>query len=172
MSPTEREAVINKMLTGEELKTLIRQSLDKLLAADGMLTSYVAYGRVAYDIRLRLHVDSAMTRLSESSIASSPIAHNIVDKSPTLAAVESAPLRSPSADAVISATEATHTITSPNAERLNAGLPLTLDTREQDGSKIQKSVAYPIPEPGEVAQDLKIADVTPAARADWDQQEP
>lgn len=167
---TEREAVVNKALSGIELRELLLRDFIKLLDSDGMLTNQTAYGRCAYDIRLRIHVDNTMQRQHESAIGSRGEARNKMDKQPSLAAVEKAPLVAPSPESIATGTELSRNITSPNAERLNAGLPLTVDTREQDGSKVQKLVTYPQPEAGEVAVDVTVKDTTTQVRKDWDLQ--
>jgi hypothetical protein len=169
--PTEREAVVNKALSGLELKELILRDVRKLLDADGMLTAISAYSRVAYSFRLRMHLDNLMQRETISHGASAPQPGNAIAQNPQLAAVEGAPpLRDASFDSAVSGVELTRTITSPNAERLNAGMPITVDAREQDGSKVQRSVSYPVPEAGEVPEDVKVDDVTAQTRKDWDMQ--
>jgi hypothetical protein len=168
---TEREAVLNKALTGLELKELILRYFRKMLDQDGMLTQYTAYGRCAYDIRLRIHTDNIMNRTAESTITSRAEARNLMDKQPGLAAVEAGvPLRDASPDSAVSSAELIRNVNSPNAERLNAGLPVTVDTREQDGSKVQKQVTYPLPEAGEVAESTGMTDTSAATRKDWDLQ--
>lgn len=167
---TDKEAVVNKALSGTELRELLLRDFLKLLDGDGMLTNQTAYGRASYDIRYRIHVDNTMQRKHESATSSRPEARNHMAKQPGLEAVETAPLLNPSPESIVTGTELTRTITSPNAERLNAGLPLTVDTREQDGSKVQKPVTYPVPEPGEVAEDVTVVDTTAQVRKDWDLQ--
>jgi hypothetical protein len=167
--PTEREAVLNKSLSGLELKALILRDFSKMLDEEGMLTQYSAYGRCAYDIRLRIHTDNVMNRISESTQHSRAQARQHIEVNPGLAAVEQGvPLRDPSPDSEVGATELIRNVSSPNSERLNAGLPITVDTREQDGSKVQKSVTYPAPEPGEVPESVGMTDLTAQTRKDWD----
>jgi hypothetical protein len=104
-------------------------------------------------------------------VVSKPESRHLLEKTPQLGAVEGAPpLRDPTADSQAGSTELIRNINSPNAERLNAGLPVTVDTRELDGSKVQKQVTYPVPEPGEVTESVGIADTTAQTRKDWDLQ--
>ena len=167
--PTEREAVVNKALSGIELKQLILRDFTKLLDEDGMLTKYTAYGRCAYDIRLRIHTDNMTNRMGESFVNSRPESRHLLETQPQLGAMEGAPpLRDPSEDSQVGSVELLRNVNSPNAERLNAWMPVTVDTREQDGSKIQKSVTYPVPEAGEIAESVGMTDTTAQTRKDWD----
>src|SRR5579863_8722032 len=105
MSPTSKEVVANKALSGAELQDIIRQKLDTLMANEGLLTHYSAYGRVAFTLTLKLHLDNMMLRESEIEGSSAPAGVNVIEESPQLAALEAPPLTDPSPDAVVSATE-------------------------------------------------------------------
>lgn len=166
MSPTSKEIVVNRALSGAELQEIIRQKLDTLMANEGLLVHYVAYGRVAFTLTLKLHLDNMMTRESEIEGSSAPAGVNTIDESPSFAALESPPLADPSPDATLSATELHYSIDSPNAERLRAGLPVHLDVKQPDGTVSQQQVTYP-KDPTLGDGGLTIADATPKARAAW-----
>jgi hypothetical protein len=171
--PTGRETVINRALSGDELKKIILSDCQRLVDNEGMLSPHIAFGRVSYTLTLRIHVDNPSVPASSIEIASRPIAHNIVDKQPELAAIESAPLVNPSPEAEPGAMELTRTIDSPNAERLREGMPIPVVVKGQDGTTTTESIAYPpgsFPElgPGEVM----LKDATDMARQQWGLVEP
>src|SRR5271156_6635735 len=112
-----RETVPNSALSGDELRELLRQDFEKMLATSGFLSHYIAFGRAAYDIRLKLYVDNPVHPEFEASIASRPIAGNIISQHPELAAIEPPPLDNPSPDAIVTGDMFTREILSPNEER-------------------------------------------------------
>lgn len=155
--PTTNEIVTNKPLSGLELREIIRSDFERLLDGEGLLSHYLAYGRISYDLTLRLHLDNPMQRESSVSIASKPHADTII---------EAPPLKDTTAEAVASGTNVRRDITSPNAERLRHGLPVPVTTRGADGTTQQEMVKYPPqPElgPGEVA----VTDTTKEVREAW-----
>lgn len=144
MSPTAREVAPNLPLSGTELRELIRLDMERLLDAEGQLVPHIAFGRVAWEIRLTLHTSNVLSPISNSHVTSRPAGTNVAEKSPELAAVESFPLRDADlALTVVSAHEAQRAVTSPNAERVRAGLPITVQSRQQDGSRETRKVTYP-----------------------------
>jgi hypothetical protein len=157
VSPTTGEAVSNKALSGLELREVIRADVERLLDAEGLLSHYLAYGRISYDITLRLHLDNPMQRESSTTISSKP--H--VD-SP----MEMPPLAHPSDKAVASGVNVHRDITSPNAERLRHELPLPVTVRGQDGTVQTEMVKYP-PQPDLGEGEVKITDTTCDVRAAW-----
>ena len=160
--PTQSEIIANRPLSGTEMREIIRQKLDTLMENEGLLTHYVAYGRVAFTLTLKLHLDNSFQRESEIEVSSSPAPVN--DPNPTV--LEAPPLADPSPDAIISATELDYSIDSPNAERLRHALPVPVDVKQHDGTVSQESVTYPKDESlGDGA--LTVKNVTPLARAAW-----
>jgi hypothetical protein len=171
--PTGRETVVNKALSGDELKRIILADCQRLVDAEGMLSPHIAFGRVGYTISLKLHVDNPFIPDTTVEIASRTPSIQQLEKSPELAAIESAPLSSPSAESEPGAMDLTRTIDSPNAERLREGMPVPVQVKQQDGTTITESISYPpdsFPElgPGEVM----IKDSTEMARQKWGLVEP
>lgn len=162
--PTVNELIVNRALSGTELREIIRQKLELLMENEGLLTHYVAYGRIAFTLTLRLHLDNAFNRESEIEGSSAPAGVNV----PDLAALEAPPLTDPSPDAIVSATDLDYSIDSPNAERLRAGLPVPIDVRQHDGTVSQESVTYPKdPALGDGALTIEQTAATGKARAAW-----
>jgi len=60
----------------------------------------------------------------------------------------------------------TRRVTSPNAERLRAGLGVPVEVRQQDGSTITEELQYP-PQPGAGDGDVTIEDQSAKARVKW-----
>lgn len=163
--PTSREFAVNRPLSGNELKELIREDFSRLLDNEGLLSHTTAFGRVSYRVRLTFHLDNIYTPQSESSLESHPMAKQVVEALPQMAAIEQPlPLADASDDSSVSALELLRQIESPNVERVRTGLPVPLAVRQQDGTTSIEQVQYPAqPELGD--GDLTILDVTPEERA-------
>jgi hypothetical protein len=156
------ETVLNKALSGEELKTLIRADFERLLTGEGLLSHYLAYGRISYDITLRLHLDNPMCR--ESAVTVAPRASADGTLSPP-------PIANATPEAVVSGVRATRAIDSPNAERLRAGIPIPVRAPQQDGTVTTEFVRYPL-DPSLGEGDITVADISPETRAAWKLPEP
>jgi hypothetical protein len=176
MSPV-RELVANMPLSGIELKNILMNDFLRLLQNEGMLLDGAAFGRCSYEVRLTLHTDNHLFPTSVSRITSRRIARNVIEggirdeaghvaePAPQLAAVEEFPLKDPSSDASLGATEVHRDIVSPNVERLRHELPVPAVVTENDGSKHPETIKYPKDESlGE--GDVSITDVSLQARID------
>lgn len=163
MTPTAREVIANKPLAGDEVRELLRADFERLLDAEGLLSHYMAYGRLGWSLTLALHLDNPMRPESVTEILSRGAAIN----QPEIAAVEGAPpLANPSEEDIASALTLERTVTSPNVERLRNGLPVTIDVRQQDGTTSQQKVDYP-PDPSLGEGDVTITDHSSEQRAKW-----
>src|ERR1700677_244414 len=91
MSPARQELVANRPLRGDELAKIILADVTEILARDCMMTSRVAYGRIAYEIKVVLHMDNPAFKESETVVKSKPASDNMVEARPELAAIEGAP---------------------------------------------------------------------------------
>jgi hypothetical protein len=158
MSPSNLEAVANKVLSGTELAKLILADFTKLLENDGLLSAHIGFGRITYEIILRKHMDNFMLPTDTSFLVSRGVNGTPLEDGPTL--------KDPSPEAIVDAQMLTREITSPNAERVRTGLPVPMDVRQPDGTHTQEQVTYPIDlELGDGA--VKVTDVTSEARAAW-----
>jgi hypothetical protein len=171
---TGRETVVNKALSGDEVKALLRLDFERLLANEGLLSTHMAYGRIGWDFRLRLHMTNWMAPESESTLASRNPGQNLVRDNPKLAAVSTPPLEvPPDSQSIVSASEISHSVTSPNSERVTAGIPIPVIVRQQDGTTSEQKITYPAPEAGAlVPENIKITDKSLEARQDWNLQAP
>jgi hypothetical protein len=157
MSPTANEVVTNRALSGTELREIIKLDIERLLDGEGLLSHYVAYGRISYDLTLRLHLDNPMRPESAVTVASK-VTHDT--------AIEAPPLTEPSDKAVASGSNLHRDITSPNAERLRHGLPVPVTTRQADGTTQTEQVKYP-PQPELGPGEVEITDTTKEVREAW-----
>ena len=123
--PTSREIVSNRALSGTELKEiLLRYFKEHVLDQEGLLSDYIAYGRISYEIRLILHLDNYTRPESTTTYRSRRAGNAEVEANPDLAVVEALPLADNPPDATLSAATITGNITSPNVERIRAGIPV------------------------------------------------
>lgn len=164
---TSRETVVNKGLSGEEVKQLIRRDFERLLNNEGLLSAHVSYGRIAWDVRLRLHMENPMSPESDSQIGSQREGSNIIATRPELAAIERLPLTPAPASSVVSGQEVSHTVESPNLERVHAGLPVPVMVKQNDGTTSQQQVVYPSPDTDQFPPPtVKLEDVTDQVRSE------
>jgi len=167
--PTSREVTDNRALSGAELKRIIREDFDSLLANEGLLGDTIAYGKISYEVVLRLHLDNPLLRESESRTHSRPVSKQAVAATPALAAVTGAPplkYPPPSSDAVVAAPAVSRNITSPNAERVRRGMPIPVEIEQPDRTRTTEFVTYP-PDPSLGDGDVTFDDKTAEARQEW-----
>lgn len=169
--PLQRETVVNKALNGRELKEILRQDFAKQLESNGLLTDYIAYGRIGYEIRLTLHLQDFNRTAPVTISPSRAPSIQQVEAVPELASIETFPLSSAAPDAVVDATRLTRNITSPNAERVRAGIGVPVQRRQQDGSLIEETVKYP-PDPTFGEGNIGLEDVSAATRKELGIPEP
>jgi hypothetical protein len=162
--PSSREVVINSALSGAELKELIRADIERLLTAEGMLASNTAYGRVAYTLALRLHLDNPFFPQSTTTLHSQAASVQQIEANPELEALDRPPL---GGNASVGGTVAHRAIASPNQERLRLGLPVPVRTQQQDGSSIIEKIKYPKPDSDTSEQGLTVVDESEARRLGW-----
>lgn len=163
--PTASERVPNRALSGDELRKLILADFERLLDQEGALGPHLAYGRVAYDIRLTLHTVNPLSPTQVTQLASRPRAKQELESAPALSAVEPMPLAKPRVDATLAATTLRREIDSPNAERLRTGMPIPVDMRQTDGTTRTERIEYP-PD-ATVGSQAQVVDTTREAAADW-----
>jgi hypothetical protein len=155
---TARETVVNKPLTGREVKQILMADFERMLKEDGILSDHMAFGRIGWEIILRKHLDNVYH--PEDIIRTRTIPNK--DEP----ALDTPPLQNPSPDAVIDSATLTRNVDSPNAERIRNGLPLDAEVRQLDGTRTIEQVIYPaIEELGE--GDVTLTDSTEQARTDW-----
>jgi len=155
---TGHETVANKPLGGNELKEILRADFERLLEGEGLLSYYIAYHRLAYDITLRLHLDNPMRPESEVRIASQPNSKTPQATSP--------PLLVPSKESVVVGANLHRDIKSPNEERLRHGLTLPVVTTGPDGTIQMEQVKYP-PSPELGPGEVTLTDTSKETREAW-----
>lgn len=158
--PTNREAVVNRALSGSELRTIIERRFFDLLDAEGLLSPHMAYAPVAFDIELRLHLANPFNPES--------VSRTVSQRTSETPAIQGAPplLLGPDDSSVVSATMVTQRITSPNRERLREGMPVDHVATNLDGTKVTEKISYPR-QSGLGDSDVVVTDTTDAVRAAW-----
>lgn len=143
--PTQSEKVINRALSGDELKAYLAEVFAKLLANEGMLSPHIAFGRVGGIIKLTLHLDNAYFPESTSSIEFG----------------EKIPLKDATPESEIAQQTATWTMDNPNAERVRLGLKVPVETRQLDGTKQIEHILYPKDQMDDLPeQQVEVKDTT------------
>lgn len=143
--PTQSEKVINRALSGDELKAYLAEVFAKLLANEGMLSPHIAFGRVGGIIKLTLHLDNAYFPESTSSIEFG----------------EKIPLKDATAESEVAQQTATWTMDNPNAERVRLGLKVPVETRQLDGTKQIEHILYPKDQMDDLPeQQIEVKDTT------------
>src|SRR5262249_33596789 len=150
------------------LREILRQDCERLLDAEGLLSAHLAYGRISYDITLRLHLDNALIKESVTTVESRRAARNALN---TLGGRDAAlepppPLAQPGPESAVSAQTLSRTIESPNAERVRTGLPVPVRVRQQDSTVTEELVRYPA-DAVEGEGDVRVTDDSPAAAKAW-----
>ena len=130
MSPTQSEKVVNRPLSGSEVKSYLKSICDRLLDAEGMLSPNIAYGRLSGSIKLTLKFENSFFPESITTIEVSQereIPPGVKIESPLEAGQQVAEF----------------TMDNPNAERVRLGLPVPVETKQLDGTKQIEHVLYP-----------------------------
>lgn len=143
--PTSKELVAQRPLAGAELAKIVTADVAHILSESGMFAGHIAYGRVAYEVRVILHLDNPAYPTVTETIHSKPFPKDVTEGEsgkPELAAIEKLPLREPSEDAYLAADELHRDIVSPNAARVEHGLPITVIRRDQNSETREELVHY------------------------------
>lgn len=168
MSPTSKEIVSNKSLSGIELSKIILADTARMLEGNGLLSGHMAFGRISYDLTLVLHLDLPQMRESTDAVRSRPRSDDEVKANPAVAAIEAEPpLESPSDGAVVDGSEMHRDIDSPNLARIEHSLPIEVTVMGQDGHQREQLIEYQPSDVGMKPSDFvqpEIKDVTPIVR--------
>jgi len=134
--PLSSEIVSNKPLTGLELVKCILNDTEAVLNKDGMFNSHVAYGRVTYEVTVKLSLQNPT--YPEHIARAKGEAGDPASLGGEVQGVEISRKRE---------------IKSPNVARIANDLPVKIQTR-QDGKVVEKDLNYkgevdlpPQPEP-------------------------
>src|ERR1700733_13962244 len=167
MSPTSRELVSNRALSGDELRRILLSDFTTLLDGHGLLTGQMAYARIAFDIRLSLHLDAPTLHTTEDHARSRQRSDNDIAIAPALAAIPpTLPLPGASPDAILTGDNIHRDIASPNVARLEHGLPITVSSLDNDAHMQEHSVCYPRDYPGMESTPPTLTDVTAQVRSE------
>lgn len=164
--PTSRELVSNKSLSGSELSRILLADFATLLEQHGLLTSQMAFGRIAYDLRLTMHLGNPSLPTTEDHLRSTPKSIQQVEAMPGLEALEPGLSLEGAENPILTADNLHREITSPNKARLEHGLPVSVTTMGEDGHNREEKIKYPSSYPGLDLQQTApvLTDVTAEVR--------
>ncbi len=140
--PLKSQTLPNRRLTGLELMAILEKRFHEMLSRDYAFTPNVAYGRVAVNLTVTLHIAGVT---SEHVVRSYTKADGVIEGEPPLAdPVEE--------DAALIALSRDLKIDNPNLERVAADLPIVFQQRAQQ----QAPQEWTPPLPGEPPPDAII----------------
>lgn len=131
--PLSSEVVRQKPLGGLEVIELLVNDLRDLLGRDGMFAAHVGYGRLAWKIRVELQMDNISYPTHVASRSS--------QKTKEKEGVESFPLPEPKGKVRAKDLERSRRVESPNAARIENGLPITVQAVSQ-GKLVTHELKY------------------------------
>lgn len=149
--PASHETVANRPLSGTELKEIIINDFLKILDRDGMLSDHIGYGQVAYEVEVRLHLANPFQPEHKITVRSNPASKNQIAKDSGMEALSGVPINPEKIDKdesgeptdVVSSSELSREINSPNLARVANGLPINVTVSDvNSGTKVTREVTY------------------------------
>jgi len=110
------DTIMNKPLSGTELKQIIMSDVERMLDMDSMLQAHYGYGRVSYQVNVKLLLDNPAYPEHTVKVSAKPNKAN-----PQVAA---APVKEVSAEVVKMGRQRSRNINNPNLERVKHGLAI------------------------------------------------
>ncbi len=160
--PASNEVVGNRPLSGDELKQILIRDFTRMLERDGMFSGHMGYRRVGFKIKLQMHLDNAMFPEHANEFTSRDPARNA--KGPD-AFIVAPPIPDATNDVVVGV-EHERIIDSPNASRLQEGMPVQVPSRDlQTGRMVEKPVVYG--SEGVKGDQTTTRDVSKETAAEW-----
>jgi len=150
--PTTNEKIVNRPLSGSEMKSYLLSIAQKLVDAEGLLSEHIAFGKVGGEMKLTLKLDNAYFPESVTKI-------EFTKEDPD------APVTN---ENELGEQTASFTMDNPNAERVRLGLPVPVETKQLDGTRQVEHIKYP----EEMVEDLPpqqviISDTTVEVKKRW-----
>jgi hypothetical protein len=154
---SKSSVVSNRPLSGIELRKIIQDDVEYILAQDGMLANHVAYSRAAYEVTLKLHLDNISYPEHTSKTSSRKASAQELEQDPSKEALESFPLKNTTEESVKKGRERKREINSPNRARIENGIPIQAQVRQPDGTVETKDILYSTDDyPDDVRPDLPV----------------
>lgn len=162
--PVPGEKVENRRLSGIELRKIIENHVSKMLLMDGMLAGHAGYGRVGFEVVIKLHLDNICYPEHVIKVRSQK---NTTGGPP----IEYAPLSNPTDQSVVVGLKHTKKIDNPNKERIKNGLPIPIERVSKTTGHIEQAeIKY---DPADVGldkdpDDAVDEDVTKKVKSEWE----
>ncbi len=122
--------------------------MHEVLSKSGMFTSYIAYGRASYKITVDLHLANPSTPKATVTVRSRKPSRSVDPADPMHTIEDEPPLVDPGPDSAVVRLERDREITSPNATRIESGMPIEAQTFK-DGKLVTRQIKY---DPADVPQ--------------------
>lgn len=149
------EAQPNRPLSGSELKQIIMNDVESVLAQDGMLAPHIAFTRVAYSVTVKVMTGNPMMPSWKNRTTSKQSTKQQVEGKQELVAMNQFPLKPVDGEDTLNiGLERKREIISPNHSRIENGMPITITSRGQDGDVKEEKIHYEtdlLPDDGEFA---------------------
>jgi hypothetical protein len=169
--PASHERIPNRLLSGVELRTIILKDVQDILEKDGMFTNNIAFGRVAYEVRVSVHMDNPYYPEHVSTTLSRRASDQQIESNPGIDAIELGPLIEPLSDndAVFSE-ERQRQIASPNLARAEHDLPIQIQKRNMQTGIVEtheQKFKGEFPDPAEVGNVVSDKTTIEDQRQKW-----
>lgn len=137
------QAAMNTLLSGTELKELMKRDFAAILDQDTMLASHVGYRCAAYVITGKIMLKNPIIPDWTNTLRSKKSTEQQIDASAGMAAVDVFPLKIEDGDEPVNVgIELTRNIISPNQSRIENGLPVPITRRTAEGNTVEELVHY------------------------------
>lgn len=160
--PASNELIGNRPLSGSELKQILIRDFTRMLDRDGMFQGHMGYRRAAFKIKLQMHLDNALYPEHTNEFTSRDPARNAKPPDTYIAAP---PIKDAENDVVVGV-EHEREINSPNATRLQEGMPVQVPSRDPStGRIVEKPVVYD--GAGVKEDNMSHKDISKETAAEW-----
>lgn len=159
--PTVNEVIPNKKLTGTEVSIVIQNRVKRMLDMDGVLGPHVAYGRLGFEVVIKLHLDNPtynehVMRTKSQTQRNEPV-------------LESPPLKKPSSKAKVVGRKSFHKIDNPNKERVLNGLPIPIEAMSRETGHVEeRQIKYAKEDVDVEEEEAVVEDVSKKVSSEWE----
>jgi hypothetical protein len=123
------------------LATKIKMDVEEVLGKSGMFTNYIAYGRASYKITVDLHLANPSMPKATVTVRSRKPSRSVPPDDPMHTIEDEPPMVDPGPESAVVRLERDREITSPNATRIESGMPIEVQTHV-DGKLVTRQIRY------------------------------
>ena len=140
--PLSSEQVANRPLGGREALECIVNDVRAILEKDGFFAPYVAYGRLAYEVTIKIHMANPLTPEHTVRVRSRAKPEEPAIEGPPPLVLVPDPLTHEEPENVVLAVERSREIQSPNVARIANNLPITVTVHTGQGNLKTRELHY------------------------------